>query len=125
MRVPVNVEEDGDNPPFDGVFEFCQAYAGATLGTLRAPVASARWRLRQPQLYALAAASLCVPTIAAARQLNRRLADTAIHWGGGFTHARRDHASAFCFINDTVLAILELLKCACVGGVHGIIELHD
>ena len=34
----VNVEEDGDNPPFDGVFEFCQAYAGATLCTLRAPV---------------------------------------------------------------------------------------
>jgi len=60
-----------------------------------------------------------VPTAAAARQLNRRLVDTAIHWGGGFTHARRDHASAFCFINDTVLAILELLKCACVGSVHG------
>jgi len=45
----VNVEEDGDNPPFDGVFEFCQAYAGATLGTLPAPVAVARWPWRCPQ----------------------------------------------------------------------------
>ena len=31
-RAPAgNVTEDGDNPPFDGLFENCQIYAGATL----------------------------------------------------------------------------------------------
>lgn len=31
----VNVEEDGDNPPFDGVYEFSQMYTGGTLGKPR------------------------------------------------------------------------------------------
>ena len=47
----------------------------------------------------------------AARTLNRREADTAIHWAGGFARARSGNASAFCYVNDTVLGILELLKC--------------
>jgi acetoin utilization deacetylase AcuC-like enzyme len=37
-------------------------------------------------------------------------ADIAINWSGGLHHAKADEASGFCYINDIVLAILELLK---------------
>ncbi|EKX43933.1 hypothetical protein GUITHDRAFT_72637 [Guillardia theta CCMP2712] len=37
-------------------------------------------------------------------------ADIAINWSGGLHHAKSDEASGFCYINDIVLAILELLK---------------
>merc|ERR1719491_311199 len=36
--------------------------------------------------------------------------DTAINWSGGFHHAKKAESSGFCYINDIVLAILELLK---------------
>lgn len=31
-------------------------------------------------------------------------------WSGGLHHAKRNAASGFCYVNDIVLAILELLK---------------
>ena len=34
----------------------------------------------------------------------------AINWAGGLHHAKQNEASGFCYINDIVLAILELLK---------------
>ena len=36
-------------------------------------------------------------------------ADVAINWMGGQTHARRDGASGFSYVNDVVLAILSML----------------
>lgn len=49
-------------------------------------------------------------SIDAAQQLNHRNADICINWAGGLHHARKNEASGFCYINDIVLAILELLK---------------
>jgi histone deacetylase 1/2 len=43
-------------------------------------------------------------------RLNHGLADIAINWAGGLHHAKKGEASGFCYINDLVLAILELLK---------------
>ncbi len=43
-------------------------------------------------------------------RLNHRLADVAINWSGGLHHAKKQEASGFCYINDIVLSILELLK---------------
>jgi histone deacetylase 1/2 len=43
-------------------------------------------------------------------QLNKKEADIAINWTGGLHHAKKSEASGFCYINDIVLAILELLK---------------
>ena len=43
-------------------------------------------------------------------RLNHGLADIAINWSGGLHHAKKGEASGFCYINDLVLAILELLK---------------
>ena len=67
-----------DCPVFDGLFDFCSMYTGASLE--------------------------------AAVQLNHRQTDIAINWAGGLHHAKKSEASGFCYINDIVLAILELLK---------------
>ncbi|KAH6803260.1 histone deacetylase 6 [Perilla frutescens var. frutescens] len=71
-----NVGEDC--PVFDGLFNFCQASAGGSIG--------------------------------AAVKLNRQDADIAINWAGGLHHAKKSEASGFCYVNDIVLGILELLK---------------
>ena len=39
-----------------------------------------------------------------------KAADIAINWAGGLHHAKKSEASGFCYVNDIVLAILELLK---------------
>jgi len=49
-------------------------------------------------------------SIEAAVKLNNGLCDIAVNWSGGLHHARRDEASGFCYVNDIVLAVLELLK---------------
>lgn len=71
-----NVGEDC--PVFDGLFGFCQASAGGSIG--------------------------------AAVKLNRQDADIAVNWAGGLHHAKKSEASGFCYVNDIVLGILELLK---------------
>jgi len=49
-------------------------------------------------------------SIGGAIRLNEGLADIAINWAGGLHHAKKSEASGFCYVNDCVLAILELLK---------------
>lgn len=49
-------------------------------------------------------------SIDGAVKLNHGLTDIAINWSGGLHHAKKLEASGFCYINDIVLAILELLK---------------
>jgi len=71
-----NVGEDC--PVFDGLYSFCQTYAGGSVG--------------------------------GALKLNHGVCDIAISWAGGLYHAKKCEASGFCYVNDTVLAILELLK---------------
>ncbi|KAK8368064.1 hypothetical protein V6Z12_A01G014700 [Gossypium hirsutum] len=71
-----NVGEDC--PVFDGLFSFCQTYAGGSVG--------------------------------GAVKLNHNICDIAINWAGGLHHAKKCEASGFCYVNDIVLAILELLK---------------
>ena len=48
-------------------------------------------------------------SLAAARSVRDGESDIAICWMGGQTHARRDCASGFSFVNDVVLAVLALL----------------
>jgi histone deacetylase 1/2 len=43
-------------------------------------------------------------------RLNEGMADTVINWAGGLHHAKKSEASGFCYVNDCVLGILELLK---------------
>ncbi|XP_059162843.1 histone deacetylase 3-like [Physella acuta] len=71
-----NVGEDC--PVFDGMFDFCKMYTGASLE--------------------------------GAVKLNNNQCDIAINWSGGLHHAKKYEASGFCYVNDIVIAILELLK---------------
>ncbi|KAL8281531.1 hypothetical protein RQP46_006215 [Phenoliferia psychrophenolica] len=45
-----------------------------------------------------------------AARLSRDKCDIAINWAGGLHHAKKSEASGFCYINDIVLGILELLR---------------
>ncbi|KAK2961274.1 putative Histone deacetylase 1 [Blattamonas nauphoetae] len=49
-------------------------------------------------------------SVAGAVKLNQGDADIAINWSGGLHHAKKSEASGFCYVNDIVLGILELLK---------------
>ncbi|KAK0432557.1 hypothetical protein EV421DRAFT_2063854 [Armillaria borealis] len=66
-----------DNPPFEGVFEFCSISAGGSM--------------------------------AAARRIASGASDICINRAGGLHHAKKREASGFCYINDIVFGILELL----------------
>ncbi|ROW18311.1 hypothetical protein VPNG_00348 [Cytospora leucostoma] len=50
-------------------------------------------------------------SIDAARKICAGQSDIAIAWGGGLHHAKKTEASGFCYINDIVIAILQLLRC--------------
>lgn len=49
-------------------------------------------------------------SVAGAVKLNKQATDIAVNWAGGLHHAKKSEASGFCYVNDIVLAILELLK---------------
>ena len=67
-----------DCPIFDGLYDYCSLYAGASID--------------------------------AARKLCNKQSDIAINWSGGLHHAKKGEASGFCYVNDIVLAILQLLR---------------
>ncbi|EPZ30850.1 Histone deacetylase 1 [Rozella allomycis CSF55] len=69
-----------DCPVFTGLYEFCQISAGGSID------------------------------VASAQKLNSGQADIAVNWAGGLHHAKQKEASGFCYVNDIVLGILELLK---------------
>lgn len=93
---------------FDGLFEFCQLSASGSMGETSNTsfFPSSVWLSHEPDSAGLFL--LGVPGGAA--RLNRKEADIAINWGGGLHHAKKSEASGFCYVNDCVLAILELLK---------------
>ncbi|OAV95628.1 hypothetical protein PTTG_04745 [Puccinia triticina 1-1 BBBD Race 1] len=45
-----------------------------------------------------------------AARLSRDKCDIAVNWAGGLHHAKKAEANGFCYINDIVLGILELLR---------------
>ncbi|KAL0576264.1 histone deacetylase [Marasmius crinis-equi] len=49
-------------------------------------------------------------SLAGARKLCAGSTDIAINWSGGLHHAKRGEASGFCYVNDIVIAILEMLR---------------
>ena len=49
-------------------------------------------------------------TLAATHQLTTGQSDIAINWSGGLHHAHKAEASGFCYINDIVLAVLDMLR---------------
>jgi len=49
-------------------------------------------------------------SLGGAARLNHGQDDVVINWSGGFHHAKKSEAAGFCYVNDIVLAIMELLK---------------
>eukprot|EP00924_Labyrinthula_sp_SR-Ha-C_P009347 maker-scaffold_2-snap-gene-21.58-mRNA-1 protein AED:0.21 eAED:0.21 QI:118/1/1/1/1/1/2/424/471 len=49
-------------------------------------------------------------SIEAAALINTKQSDICVNWAGGLHHAKKGEASGFCYVNDIVLCILELLK---------------
>ncbi|KAJ5103837.1 hypothetical protein N7532_004366 [Penicillium argentinense] len=49
-------------------------------------------------------------TVDAARKLCNDQSEIAINWSGGLHHAKKSEASGFCYVNDIVLGILQLLR---------------
>ena len=49
-------------------------------------------------------------SVSAAKELCKSNVQYAINWSGGLHHGKADYASGFCYTNDIVLAILELLR---------------
>lgn len=49
-------------------------------------------------------------SVDAARKICNQESEIAINWSGGLHHAKKSSASGFCYINDIVLAILQLLR---------------
>lgn len=78
LKLRLNIWNSHFSPVFDGLFDFCSMYTGASLE--------------------------------GATKLNHGSTDIAINWSGGLHHAKKFEASGFCYVNDIVIAILELLK---------------
>ena len=54
--------------------------------------------------------TVLTPPSAAANRIASGATDIAINWAGGLHHAKKREASGFCYINDIVLGIIELLR---------------
>ncbi|GAX76784.1 hypothetical protein CEUSTIGMA_g4230.t1 [Chlamydomonas eustigma] len=52
----------------------------------------------------------CGGSVDGAASLASGKSDIAFNWSGGMHHAKKAEASGFCYVNDIVLGILELLK---------------
>lgn len=77
-------------PLFDGVYEFSRISSGGSIGML--------------------IIMIMVIELGGAVKLNNHQCDIAVNWAGGLHHAKKGEASGFCYVNDIVLGILELLK---------------
>ena len=49
-------------------------------------------------------------SLSGAVRINEGKSDVVINWSGGMHHAKKGEASGFCYVNDIVLGILELMK---------------
>jgi hypothetical protein len=90
---------------FQGLFPFCQKYASGSLEGARRLCQVLLLLLLPPPPPLLPQPPFFMPT------LHQGYTDIAINWSGGLHHAKRNQASGFCYVNDIVLGILEMLKC--------------
>ncbi|KAG5035651.1 hypothetical protein JHK87_010561 [Glycine soja] len=125
----------GDFPILNGLFDFCRVSAGGSIGAAVCLNCSnaditINWAGGWHHAKKTKASGFCYVndivlgilellkvhrasaggSIGAAVRLNREDADVAINWAGGLHHAKKAEASGFCYVNDIVLGILELLK---------------
>lgn len=49
-------------------------------------------------------------SLSASADISQKNIQNSVNWGGGLHHGKSDFFSGFCYVNDIVLSILELLK---------------
>lgn len=129
---------EADCPVFDGLFEYCQvrgihtflAIATTYLRHTSFQVADLHWRLSQQcsthergssrhllelvrcTSYIIVFTVLACNNCCHSHRTSNQMQAAQYAWddSGGLHHAKKAEASGFCFVNDIVLAILELLK---------------
>ena len=116
---PIHLDSVGtDCPLFPGLWDFCCRwknfqrfllknmncrYTGASLAAAaRINSGDCQVSPRVP-LIVLYSRTLHLPIILGSFQV-------AINWSGGLHHAKKGEASGFCYVNDIVLAILEVVQ---------------
>jgi histone deacetylase 1/2 len=85
------------------LFDYCSLSTGGSLGT-------APFLLHIGYKYASEPNNLIRHFIEGAMRLSHNKCDIAVNWAGGLHHAKKSEASGFCYVNDIVLSILELLR---------------
>ena len=98
---------------FDGMYDYCSIYSGGSIGQQHNchTHTSASTALLASVLSLFTCYNCIFDCVSdGAMKLNHGQVDIAINWSGGLHHAKKSEASGFCYINDIVLAILELLK---------------
>jgi histone deacetylase 1/2 len=98
ILICVSVLTIEDNPTFEGLFEFCSISAGGSVGASIFHLSQLFHHLHRQRCKG------------ASQRIASGEADIAINWAGGLHHAKKREASGFCYINDIVLGILELLR---------------
>lgn len=125
---------EADCPVFDSMFEYCSVRCGCGGGWVWCPPADwARacafacacveaapkragrivffsFELKNPTPTTTFKQLYSGGSVNGASLLNSGAADIVLNWAGGMHHAKKAEASGFCYVNDIVLAILELLK---------------
>lgn len=116
-----------DCPVFDGLFDFCSLYARRRPHMVvwpRPPRNAGRYPHPVSGVCSFPLALSWVgysssprnrgrytgASLEGAVKLNHQQCDIAVNWAGGLHHAKKAEASGFCYVNDIVIAILELLK---------------
>lgn len=89
-----------DCPVFDGLFDFCALVSSSTHQTGQ----------HKTILFSFPPIQYTGASLEGAQKLNQNHSDICINWSGGLHHAKKFEASGFCYVNDIVIAILELLK---------------
>lgn len=87
-----------DCPVFDGLYDYCSMYTGASLSAARTLTS------------ALAPGAPSAKAFTSSGMNVSGASDIAINWSGGLHHAFKAAASGFCYINDIVLTIQHLLQ---------------
>ena len=105
-----------DCPVFEGLYKFCARYTGASMEVytivtfFRGQIKFISIKPEDGKRIDIRNKNALKFFYQGAAKLNNDQCDIAVNWAGGLHHAKKFEASGFCYVNDIVIAILELLK---------------
>lgn len=105
---------DNDCPIFDNIYTYCEIYSGGSVGgalklNRGAADIAINWSTTHTHTNAPIALHVYMCTLSLL-VLSCSLCSLPLCRSGGLHHAKKAEVSGFCYVNDIVLAILELLR---------------